>query len=72
MLTFTEYCEINDEELYILAAETGAYLEPEYDAEEFAWEQYEEYLKAQELMDYKEYREAVQDPDADTDEDIPF
>lgn len=80
MLTFREYCEINDEELYILAAETGADREYDYDAEVFALDHYREYIKAQEL---------VQDPNdpfyADmlledigtgtiygADEDIPF
>ena len=44
-LTFTKWLEGNEEELYIMAAESGADRESDYDAEDYAEAKYSEYLK---------------------------
>lgn len=45
LLSYDQWLEINEEELYISAAESGADREYDYDAEAYAEACYEEYCK---------------------------
>ena len=47
VMDYETWVEEHDDELYILAYEMGYTTEPEYDAENFALVQYEEYLRAE-------------------------